>query len=86
MAVTVGTAALAMGVLGGAKVLRKISLRPLDALLDPTVILSVLMLGLYAVLVGSRLSTKGRSRTVAVISAAFYLLMLFVFWGAHAKA
>ena len=84
-AVTVGTAALAMGVLGGAKALRKMS-QPLDALLDPTVSLSVLMLALYGVLVWTRWGARGRSRTVAVISAAFYLLMLFVFWGAHAQA
>lgn len=83
-AVTVGTAALAMGVLGGTRALHKIS-HPLGAFLDPTVILSVLMLALYGVLVGWRWGARSRSRTVAVISAAFYLLMLFVFWGAHAS-
>ncbi len=83
-ALTVGTAALAMGVAGGAKVMGGLD-RPADVFGDPTVALSVLMLVLYVFLVWMRFGARGRSRTVASVSAAFYLLMLFVFWGAHSK-
>lgn len=84
-ALTVGTAALAMGMVGGAKVMGALD-RPMEALGDPTVALSLLMLALYGFLVWMRFGARGRSRTVAAVSAAFYLLMLFVFWGAHAGA
>jgi HemX protein len=82
--ITVGTAALAMGVLGGALALRHTA-DPRQILTDPAIALSGFMLFLYMGLVAIRRGALERARTVSVVSIVFYWLMLFVFWGAHVK-
>jgi ABC-type uncharacterized transport system permease subunit len=83
--ITVGTAALAMGVFGGTAALAKLS-NAGEVVRDPSVILSVLMLALYTALAALRRGALERARTVSVVSIMFYFLLLFVFWGAHAHA
>lgn len=81
--ITVGTAALAMGVFGGTAALGG---RPdLGTVArDPSILLSVLMLILYTGLVVLRKGALERARTVSAVSIVFYFLLMFVFWGAHA--
>jgi ABC-type uncharacterized transport system permease subunit len=81
--ITVGTAALAMGVFGGTAALSGMEGFG-EALKDPSILLSVLMLVLYVGLAVLRKGALERARTVSVVSIIFYLLLLFVFWGAHA--
>lgn len=82
--ITVGTAALAMGVFGGTAALSGTEgFR--GALSDPSILLSVLMLVLYVGLAVLRKGALERARTVSVVSMVFYLLLLFVYWGAHAR-
>lgn len=83
--ITVGTAALAMGVFGGTAALARVADAG-EVLRDPSVILSMLMLALYTGLAALRRGALERARTVSVVSILFYVLLLFVFWGAHAGA
>lgn len=80
---SVGTAAFAMGVVGGIAALRR-SPDSSMSLADPVFVLSILMLGFYAVLILLRRGPMERARTLSVASLLFYPLLIFVFWGAHA--
>lgn len=81
---SVGTAAFAMGVLSGATALKRLD-DPQAVLTDPVILLSALMLIFYILLILLRRGSLERARTFAVTSVLFYPLLIFVFWGAHAK-
>ena len=82
-ALAVGTAAYSIGVLGGF-----VQLKMLDETArlwqEPGAILSVLMLLAYVFLVTSRIGPLERARTVSFTSMIYYVLLIFVFFGAHA--
>ena len=72
-----------MGVLGGIAHLWQT--RTAQAILvEPAVVLSFLMLFVYVFVVTLRIGPLERARTVSYTSIICYILILFVFFGAHA--
>jgi ABC-type uncharacterized transport system permease subunit len=80
--ITLGGSALFMGVVAGWAHFRKIEAGWM-ALAEPSVLLTFLMLVLYLAIVFLRVGPLERARSVSYLSMICYVLLLFVFFGAH---